>query len=485
MTAITPQVAELDMLNAAANQIVSIVAPEVSRLVRVSVILDEAADTTSTNGVRIRMPMQFCGARVMDDAPLSVGLLGHEVAHSFQPLREMDKAEKQNAIPHWLGNVVLDIHGETLIETVFPAMALPLTHVREIVKHKYRAKYQKDQRSADAAEALAATALLGRYNDPTLAFDASVARTQRQTQFTTLLSQAAGTPAAGLPALTARIIKAFPELRQIADPFAALGDGFGGGLDAPLADPRVKGDVLPALHSEARNIAGCLGNHTTDDHVQFTQFAIDPPDREAERVSRRVQTRFNRPQGAISVVAPGRLDRLELARGDAVPFRLEVPPGLDRPAPQVLVAVDESGSMRGDKSTTARRAGQAIILSVRAAGGDARGLLFDDFARAAKDYAPDALFTPVSHWRWGGTSFLWLTHAWRAFPGHQFILVTDGDGALPFALPYDRRRTSVVLIPPGDRIDLMLQIGERVLRLTRLDDLPLILGSLVPRAVIA
>ncbi|HLF25277.1 MAG TPA: hypothetical protein VJG32_02980 [Anaerolineae bacterium] len=96
-----------------------------------------------------------------------------------------------------------------------------------------------------------------------------------------------------------------------------------------------------------------------------------------------------------------------------------------------------------------------------------------------------ALFTPVSQWRWGGTSFLWLTHAWRAFPGHQFILVTDGDGALPFALPYDRRRTSVVLIPPGDRIDLMLQIAERVIRLTRLDDLPLILGSLVPRAMIA
>lgn len=82
-----------------------------------------------------------------------------------------------------------------------------------------------------------------------------------------------------------------------------------------------------------------------------------------------------------------------IQRGDAVPFRLEVPPGLDQPAPQVLVAVDESGSMLGPKSIIARCAGQAIILSVRAASGDARGLLFDDFAQAAPNYTPDALCT--------------------------------------------------------------------------------------------
>jgi hypothetical protein len=74
---------------------------------------------------------------------------------------------------------------------------------------------------------------------------------------------------------------------------------------------------------------------------------------------------------------------------------------------------------------------------------------------------------------------------WRRFPRHQVFVVTDGDGAIPLALPVDRRRTVAVLIPPQTRSDLMRQVADTVISIDRLDDLPWLLGMMIPRTRVA
>ena len=69
------------ILDATANQILAVVAPDTARLVRAYVSLDEEADTAATDGVRIWLPPTFEGVDVAHDTPVAVGLLVHELGH--------------------------------------------------------------------------------------------------------------------------------------------------------------------------------------------------------------------------------------------------------------------------------------------------------------------------------------------------------------------------------------------------------------------
>ncbi len=50
------------ILNATANQILAVVAPDTARLVRAYVSLDEQADTAATDGVHIWLPPDLRGS---------------------------------------------------------------------------------------------------------------------------------------------------------------------------------------------------------------------------------------------------------------------------------------------------------------------------------------------------------------------------------------------------------------------------------------
>lgn len=91
------------ILDATANQILAMVAPDTARLVRAYITLDETADTAATDEIRIWMPPSFEGVDVPQDTPVAVGLLVHELGHFLQPLKALAEVEQQTEAPHWLG----------------------------------------------------------------------------------------------------------------------------------------------------------------------------------------------------------------------------------------------------------------------------------------------------------------------------------------------------------------------------------------------
>ena len=153
-------------LDAAANQILAVVAPVTARLTRAVVQIAEA-DTASTDGVVITLPPTFEGVNLRQDAPVALGLLAHESGHFLQPLAEMAEAEQETEAPHWLGNVVLDIQGEALLASLFPPFLSPLTVVRRLVKCHRLAEYLAELQAGDAFPQVAcAAALAGRFWEP-------------------------------------------------------------------------------------------------------------------------------------------------------------------------------------------------------------------------------------------------------------------------------------------------------------------------------
>jgi hypothetical protein len=120
-----------------------------------------------------------------------------------------------------------------------------------------------------------------------------------------------------------------------------------------------------------------------------------------------------------------------------------------------------------------------------AAGGEAVGIIFDDKGEVA-DTGDDALlFFDRGALSYGGTDFGFLADAWRRWPGHFILLVTDGDGCIPLALPGDKARTAVILIPPDRDAVLMGQIADRVVTLSDLRRLANVLTMWVPRTQVA
>jgi hypothetical protein len=189
---------------------------------------------------------------------------------------------------------------------------------------------------------------------------------------------------------------------------------------------------------------------------------------------------FQVARSATEIVAPDRLDRRAAALGEVVPLRMALP-GKERPRPKVAICLDKSGSMKGAKFVLAQTAAQAVALAVREANGEAVGVLFDDSAQVADTGDAALLFCEPDGLSYGGTAFEFLADAWRRWPAHVILLVTDGDGSIPLALPGDKARTSAILIPPDCDPGAMSQIAVRVVMLGDLRGLADVLALLTPR----
>ena len=142
------------ILDAAANQILAVVAPLTARLVRAYVTLDETADTAATDGIRIWVPPIFEGVDVTQDTPVAIGLLVHELGHFLQPLKALEEVEQRTGAPHWLGNIIADIELEAMMAGLFPPLAATLKAVRSVVKQARQADYRKSLREGQGFPAM-------------------------------------------------------------------------------------------------------------------------------------------------------------------------------------------------------------------------------------------------------------------------------------------------------------------------------------------
>ena len=480
----TPDVRSV--LEATANQILAVVAPDTARLVRASVTLDADADTAATDGVQIWVPPIFEGVDVARDTPVAVGLLVHELGHFLQPLKALAEAEQQTGAPHWLGNVVADIQLEAMMAGLFPPLADTLKAVRAAVKQARLAEYTTSiLQGRSLAEIACAVALAGRFGQPDVPFDANrhpapdgvwrvldrlgaKVLADRAKAFAYRLSEALCLTPNEIAAHIAQIMADFPELRQAAETFPA-----------PGGRVSVAGAAGRAAQAEAASNTGAH-DPLPIQPVASVRTVRGRPRPEAQQAARGLRLHFQVARSATEIAAPGRLDRRAAALDEIVPLRMTLP-GKERPRPKVLICLDKSGSMKGAKFVLAQTAAQAVALAVREAGGEAVGVLFDDTGQVATSSDEALLFCDPAGLSYGGTGFEFLADAWRRWPTHVFLLVTDGDGSIPQALPGDKARTSAILIPPDCDPDLMGQIAARVVTLSDLRGLADVMALLTPR----
>lgn len=444
-------------LESAANQIFAAVAPHSVRLVRVGVVISDEAETAATDGrVYICMPTSFHGVAVAENLSVAIGLLAHEISHFLQPLDAIEQVEETERIPHWLSNVAIDIQGESLVESIFPAFRQPLAAVRRTVQVDMQAGYSEAvAQASNFREAAGHLALYGRHLKPLLPFypDALPPVCPDQSQslgFLQALDGFRACPTEQLPQALTRMIQNFPELRTA--PAPRFPDGMG---DWPSF---VKDVLLQVLRREALgNLGGASGGHVEEVQVLRSTSTAFLPD--AEALSRRLRPHFTGRQAVAEVVAPGRFQRRAAVR-EVIPFRLRLS-GRTHPATKLVVCVDASGSMGGvspgsngsSKWHVAQLAAQALALAVQNTGGQVIGVIFGDYAwTTSKDslaLAPE--FKEQMQRTGGGTSFRFLSDIWRRYPEHHILVLTDGAGDVPdCVLPGDLVRTSALIIPDGD-----------------------------------
>lgn len=472
---------QLSMLQATANQILATVAPKTHRLVQTKVVLEDEAQTASTDGeTRIIMPTSFCGEGIPDNQAVSVGLLAHEVSHFLQPLRQIDQVQEEANLPHWLANLAIDIQGESLLQSIFPSLREPLKSTRQVVHISEMVGYQQSIAAAQTFEdAVVPLALQCRFARPSEVFDHTATEMvenlpfgPRMQELMDRLSTAATLPATALPNFLRNIMRRFPELAHTEAP------------DLPMMAPRIEHSHAHAdiLLAEIKENVGLWGAGDQEP-IKTKAYKVAPPTREVLQLSCRIQARFDATNSAIEVMAPSRFDRHEAVRGN-LPFRMALP-GPERPSAKVVICVDVSSSMRGPKETAAFFAAQALALAVENSGGDVVGLLFDGAAAVDKRDDSSALFSQRRQWRnAGGTCFLFLSEVWRRWPNHHIVLLTDGCGSISGVLPQDKRRTAAIVIPDGDSQTMAL-IADRVVELDDMDRLPSVMAMLVPRATLA
>ena len=508
-----------EVLTKQVSLLIDMIMPGASRVYRPTVFLTDQ-ETASTNGsLWIRMPVEFLGLNYVkkrvEAAPIWLGLLAHEFGHWLQPLDGMTAVEKELHVPHWLTNILLDIHGEALIAGLFPGLSTPLTASRDHVGRAMAAEYKSNLKKADSfLDALQTFALYFRFCAlPSCSYGYSPssrgpapmgvpARTASRVRDCALsMGRVLDKSAEELPGFLRDLVADYPELILPPGDSTGGGDGDGkgagepaGGMESGGSSTSSGGNILPTLKrlidkrlpavsaSEAGNISSMPREFVGP------ASGFRPPSGEAIRLACKLTIRFQTPKGALSVPAPGRLDRIAALHQDPMPFRLELPSRFSgRPSPKVVLHVDHSGSMGTDKWARARLAAQAIALAIRRVGGDVRVTLFEGNFHHAPDYSADVLFAnnvaglTMIHADGQDTSFAWLPIVWMEFPDHIHILLTDGAGLLPVLIPERARsRTFAIVIPDGSP-DRIAPLAAKVVVVHDLSRLPGVFAFLAPR----
>jgi len=483
-------------LQSAARAILSVFAPNLAKIVHIGVRFGDF-DTASTDGsVTINMPNDFLGACIPDDAPVTLGLLVHELGHWVQPLEAISKVEKKERIPGWASNILLDIHGESFIERFFPAMKQPLAAVRAVVRRKKLDAFKDDlKKTVEAArrtgwtkerkqDAVQAGMLISRFSDVNVPYSTFAIGHRRSlpndvasaikwgVKFSTV-------PPQKLPRMLRDFSRAFPFMQ--AESSHAERNGI------PWGSTSATGVLGRAVLREAqKNMGGVNASDADEDdwRQSFSRFpSVARP--EAVRLARSLSVRFAIPKGALNISAPGSLNRLDMARGAPVPFDMKLA-GKTSPAPKIAIVLDASGSMfDGNKHELssfeyALIAAQALALSLQETG-DVKTAMFSNYARFREDDQFAFIDDVKAYDLFGtGTSFKFLRNAWRHWPGRFFIVLTDGSGSAPdIILPGDRERTVAVYI--GKRQGSAVGWAAKTVSIHDIDKLASVFATLIPR----
>ena len=490
-----------------AELILSMLGANLPALIRPHVLLKEGADTASTDTKRyINMPADFDGIPTMkpEYAWARTALLAHELGHWLQPCDEIDQVQKDTGLSADFVNIVMDIQGEALIASLLPYYNEHLTRLRRHVGKKHRKAYADQAATLAKASSFLGAAmslsLMGRYvlyptspfypnnwleiipiHGKLWAYKKRSRVGKRMAELLRRMSYAAQIRAIELPDFLREIARDFPDLcnQQEASPFSIPDSGHGG---------MPGGELLGKLLEE-------LEKHKPQrPQISFWEgdaIGIRPASPEENRRANAMQLHFDTPKGGIEIMAPGRFDRMAALGGSPMPWTMTIQDDAGTAKmSDLLVAVDISGSMQEPKWSMAISAARSITLAVKAAGGDVRGLVFDDQVWYAKGYSSKVFFASsvagLSLLKANNlTSFEWLPFLWSKYPNHRIVILTDGGdysdlSGITHIPARQRARTSAIVIPDGDAENMKV-VAANVIEVSSLDLLAGAMTSVLPR----
>jgi len=490
-----------------AELILSMLGANLPALIRPHVLLKEGADTASTDTKRyINMPADFDGIPTMkpEYAWARTALLAHELGHWLQPCDEIDQVQKDTGLSADFVNIVMDIQGEALIASLLPYYNEHLTRLRRHVGKKHRKAYADQAATLAKASSFLGAAmslsLMGRYvlyptspfypnnwleiipiHGKLWAYKKRSRVGKRMAELLRRMSYAAQIRALELPGFLREIARDFPDLcnEQEASPFSIPDSGHGG---------MPGGELLGKLLEE-------LEKHKPQrPQISFWEgdaVGINPASLEENRRANAMQLHFDTPKGGIEIMAPGRFDRMAALGGSPMPWTMTIQDDAGTAKmSDLLVAVDISGSMQEPKWSMAISAARSITLAVKAAGGDVRGLVFDDQVWYAKGYNSKVFFASsvagLSLLKANNlTSFEWLPFLWSKYPNHRIVILTDGGdysdlSGITHIPARQRARTSAIVIPDGDAENMKV-VAANVIEVSSLDLLAGAMTSVLPR----
>ncbi len=434
---------------------------------------------------------------------ISVGLLAHELGHFLQPLDRIQKAAEEEELPHPLVNVVLDVQGETMIQQMVPAWKRPLTNVRGKVNKRLE-EFRKATLSAETKEEGYLPALLeARFLKPSSPFSDWGIPVNRAAmpledvmdvnRLLWLVRDARIIPPGQLPDLLHELAVKFPWLRKLHGPKAAPP------VNVPVFGTEHSADPLTrAMIPKDEEIEALMSDGYADVKVRTVRVTTHVPFPEARRLAGRLSVRWQT-RAAGELLGTEWLDRLDDARGHPVPYRARSGYRGENESLRVVLAVDASGSMLSSPvgggptlEEQAMIAAQAVSLAVRSSGGEVVGMVFSDHAYAASEggnilfsarqvAGENGLAYPAGVDVHQGTSFGFLMDVWRRWPTHRVVVFTDGAGVEPAPLERDRERTAAVMFGPARE----LECASKNVRIDSPEELPYVLGLLVPRRTVA
>jgi hypothetical protein len=495
-----------------AELILSMLGANLPVLIRPHVVLKKA-DTASTDAKHyINMPPDYNGIPTMEPEFVwaRTALLAHELSHWLQPCDEIEQVEKDTGLSHDFANVVMDIQGEALIASLLPYYNDHLTKLRRHTSLKNRKDYEVDARKSVKADNFFGTimslAMLGRFvlypassfyedylsmsvrqlHGSLYPYGKNHKDASRVDSLLMRMNKARDIATIDLPEFLREIAKDYPELcTQEKAPFPIPQDGHGGiPIPSGLLDEFKK-------HKPRRP------------HISFWEgdaLGHRPASLEEGKRANAMQLHFSTPRGGLKIMAPGEFDRMAALAGSPMPWTMTIQDDAGKTAmSDVLVAVDISGSMRGsfdgkdvnnEKWDTAISAARSITLAVKSAGGDVRGLIFDDQVWYTKGYESKVFFaTSVAGLSLlkpnNMTSFEWLPYLWQKFPDHRVVIITDGGepsdlSGIHHIPKRQKARTSAIVIPRGDA-ENMKRVAANVIEVRSLDLLAGAMTSVLPR----
>ncbi len=467
------------------------------------VIADD--DTASTNGKSyVRIPNEFLGVPIQDQMSNAIGLLAHEIGHWLQPLDEINEVEKATGIDHSVVNLLLDIQLEENITRIMPLFRSNLISVRSNIGRHHRKEYvdglKKAEMEKDFLSAAVNGLLLGRFcGDTSRSYSTTMFSNVKDKRLADLLLDASIFMEAHpthLPKMLNQVANKYPELCH---PQNGEGNGDSGGKGTDGDDPLNPTSTVSSgnveelkkfLQSAILIYQGAADSKSREDRL----YGSILPTPDVLSASRRIQRRWEVSRVSGSVMGPGRMNRLAAVRGDPIPFDVPQSIGKTKPKVQVILVADWSGSMQGLPWYETRRAAQAVTLAIRSVGGDVRGAIFEDFLMHTKDFSAEIFFSArvgslnISDAQGNYTSFGWLPLVWQKFPKHRVVLLTDGNGMTPHAVPVScRNRTSAILLKVNDGQirsqveNTVNKFAERFVHVNNLDEIATAWSLVIPR----